>query len=116
MGAGGKEQTGTQAEVLERRRLQRPRLFRVLLHDDDFTTMDFVVEVLETLFHHPRAEATRIMLDVHHKGIGLAGVFAHEVAETKAAKVMEAARAQEFPFLCTVEPDEPEDPGNPADA
>jgi ATP-dependent Clp protease adaptor protein ClpS len=73
--------------------------------------MDFVVEVLESIFRHPRAEATRIMLDVHTKGIGLAGVFPHEIAETKAAKVMEAARAQEFPFLATVEP---EDPGQSA--
>jgi ATP-dependent Clp protease adaptor protein ClpS len=94
--------------VLIERRLGKPRLFRVLMHDDDFTTMDFVVEVLQSIFRHPRAEATRIMLDVHTKGIGLAGVYPHEIAETKAAKAMEAARAQEFPFLCTVEPDEPE--------
>ena len=105
MGTTGKTRPGSETELLEERRLQRPRLFRVLLHDDDFTTMDFVVEVLESIFRHPRAEATRIMLDVHTKGIGLAGVYPHEIAET-AAKVMEAARAQEFPFLATVEPDE----------
>jgi ATP-dependent Clp protease adaptor protein ClpS len=108
MGTGGKRHTEAEAEVLEQRRLQRPPLFRVLLHDDDFTTMDFVVEVLEVIFRHPRAEATRIMLDVHNKGVGLAGVYPHEIAETRAAKVMEAARAQEFPFLCTVEPEEQE--------
>jgi ATP-dependent Clp protease adaptor protein ClpS len=93
-------------ELLGERRLKQPPLYRVLIHDDDFTTMDFVVEVLLTIFHHPRIEAVRIMLDVHHKGIGLAGVYPHEVAETKASRVMEAARAKEFPLLCTVEPAE----------
>jgi ATP-dependent Clp protease adaptor protein ClpS len=102
---------GAESEVLEQPRLQRPRLFRVLLHDDDFTTMEFVVEVLKTIFRYPTAEATRIMLDVHTKGIGLAGTFPYEIAETKAARVMEAARAQEFPFLCTLEPEETEGPG-----
>jgi ATP-dependent Clp protease adaptor protein ClpS len=106
LGARDKEHTATEAEVRTRRKVQRPRLFRVLIHDDDFTTMDFVVEVLETIFRHPRAEARRIMLDVHLRGIGLAGIFPHEIAETKAAKVMEAARSQEFPLLCTVEPED----------
>ncbi len=101
-------ETEAETELLEQRRLEKPPPYRVLLHDDDFTTMDFVVEVLLTIFHHPRADAVRIMLDVHQKGVGIAGVYPHEVAETKAALVMEAARAQEFPFLCTVEPAEEE--------
>jgi ATP-dependent Clp protease adaptor protein ClpS len=105
VGAKASETDGQQ-ELLEQRRLKKPPLYRVLIHDDDFTTMDFVVEVLETIFHHPHGEAVRIMLDVHHKGIGLAGVYPHELAETMAARVTQAARAQEFPLLCTVEPEE----------
>jgi ATP-dependent Clp protease adaptor protein ClpS len=102
----GKPKTDGEQELLEQQRIRskKPPLFRVLIHDDDFTTMDFVVEILVTVFHHPRAEAVRIMLDVHHRGIGLAGVYPHELAETKAARVTEAARANEFPLLCTVEP------------
>jgi ATP-dependent Clp protease adaptor protein ClpS len=100
-----------ETQVLERTRakLQRPPRFRVLLHDDDFTTQEFVVELLESLFNQPPEEAVRIMLDVHHKGIGLAGIFAHEVAEAKAAETIRRARAQEFPFLATLEPEQ-EDP------
>ncbi len=88
-----------------RTRLRPPPRFRVLLHDDDFTTQEFVVEILETLFNHPTAEAIRIMLDVHHQGLGLAGVFSHEVAEAKATEVIRRARAQDFPFLATIEPE-----------
>jgi len=106
MGAGRSERTDGEQELLEQRRLKKPPLYRVLLHDDDFTTMDFVVRVLMAVFHHPLDEATRIMLDVHHKGIGLAGVYPHELAETMATKVMEAARAEELPLLCTVEPED----------
>jgi ATP-dependent Clp protease adaptor protein ClpS len=87
-------------------RLKPPRHFRVLLHDDDFTTMDFVERVLQSVFGHDLSSAHRIMLDVHTKGIGLAGVFPYEVAEAKAAKVMELSRAEEFPFLATTEPQE----------
>jgi ATP-dependent Clp protease adaptor protein ClpS len=77
----------------------------VLLHDDDFTTMEFVVGILETIFGHAHEVASRIMLDVHEKGIGLAGVYPHEVAEAKAAEVIRRARAAEFPFLATIEPE-----------
>jgi ATP-dependent Clp protease adaptor protein ClpS len=85
--------------------LKPPRRFRVLLHDDDFTTMDFVERILQSVFGRDPPEAHRIMLDVHTKGIGLAGVFPYEVAEAKAAKVMELAHVEEFPFLATTEPD-----------
>jgi ATP-dependent Clp protease adaptor protein ClpS len=86
--------------------LKPPRRFRVLLHDDDFTTMEFVERVLQAIFAHDPATAHRLMLDVHTKGIALAGVFPHEVAEAKAAKVMDLARAEEFPLLATTEPEE----------
>jgi len=87
------------------RRLKRPKRFRVLLHNDDYTTMEFVVDVLQHVFHHPLPEATRIMLDVHHRGLGIAGVYPRDVAETKALQVTEQARAQGMPLLVTTEPD-----------
>ncbi len=93
-------------ESLAKSAVEPPHRFRVLLHDDDFTSMDFVEGILESVFGHDPEAATRIMLDVHEKGIGLAGIFPHEVAEAKAAKVMELAQAEGFPFLATIEPDE----------
>lgn len=87
------------------RKTKPPPMYRVLLHNDDYTTMEFVVQVLQEVFHHPVAVATRIMLSIHHRGVGVAGVFPHEIAETKATKVMELAREAEYPLLCTVEPE-----------
>jgi ATP-dependent Clp protease adaptor protein ClpS len=84
-------------------RLEKPPLYKVLLHNDDFTTMEFVVYVLADVFGHDEAAAVRIMLAVHTEGVGVAGVYTYEVAETKAARVMELARASEYPLLCTVE-------------
>jgi ATP-dependent Clp protease adaptor protein ClpS len=94
-------------EVLERTRQEtkKPELFRVLLLNDDYTTMDFVVEVLESVFHKPPAEAFRIMMAVHTQGKGLCGVYPHEVAETKVATVIERARANGFPLLAAMEPE-----------
>jgi ATP-dependent Clp protease adaptor protein ClpS len=98
-------QTG--GEVLERTRQEtkKPELYRVLLLNDDYTTMDFVVEVLESIFHKPPAEAFRIMMAVHTQGKGLCGVYPHEVAETKVATVIERARANGFPLLAAMEPE-----------
>ena len=84
-------------------KLERPSLYKVLLHNDDFTTMEFVVFVLQEVFGHGGSEAVRIMLNVHRLGIGMAGVYTYEVAETKVAKVTELAHANEFPLLCTME-------------
>ncbi len=84
-------------------RLEKPKLFKVLLHNDDFTTMDFVVFVLEYVFMRDTAEAVAIMLKVHNEGVGLAGVYPYEVATMKADKAMNLARSREYPLLCTVE-------------
>jgi ATP-dependent Clp protease adaptor protein ClpS len=87
----------------ERRGTRRPRRHKVLLHNDDYTTMEFVVEVLVEHFHKSPPEALQIMLQVHHKGSGVAGVYPPEVAETKVAEVTARARAAGFPLLLTVE-------------
>lgn len=84
-------------------RLQKPKLFKVLLHNDDFTTMDFVIFVLQYVFNRSDAESFVIMLRVHNEGIGVAGVYPYEIATTKAEKTMNLAKAREFPLLCTVE-------------
>jgi ATP-dependent Clp protease adaptor protein ClpS len=86
-------------------RLKPPQMYKVLLHNDDYTSMEFVVAILATVFHHSEASATRIMLHIHQNGIGVAGVFTAEIAETKVRKVLDMAREAEFPLLCTMEPD-----------
>ncbi len=97
--------TGVITRTRPEKKLKQPPLYKVLLHNDDYTTMEFVVSVLETVFHHDAAVATQIMLSVHHRGVGVAGTYPHEIAETKADKVMQLARAADFPLLCTVEPE-----------
>jgi ATP-dependent Clp protease adaptor protein ClpS len=103
--ADANRQTGE--EVLERTReqLKKPELFKVLLLNDDYTTMDFVVEILETVFHKQPAEAFRIMMQVHTQGKGLCGLYPHEVAETKVETVVERAREQGFPLRAAMEPE-----------
>lgn len=83
--------------------VKRPRRFKVLLHNDDYTTMDFVVDVLVTFFQKTQTEAMAIMLSVHHKGHGVCGVFTREIAETKVAQVTEYARKSGMPLKCTME-------------
>ncbi len=84
-------------------RLEKPPLFKVVLHNDDFTTMEFVVFVLQSVFMCSDAEAFQIMFKVHNEGIGIAGVYSFEIANMKAEKAMNLAQAQEYPLLCTVE-------------
>ena len=86
------------------RKPDKPNLYRVLLHNDDYTTMEFVVSVLMNVFHLSEEKAIEIMLHVHHNGIGLAGIFSYEIAETKVRKVTELARQNEFPLRCSMEP------------
>ena len=86
-------------------RLERPPLYKVWLHNDDFTTMEFVVFILQTVFNHTEGDALRLMLNVHRLGIGLAGVYTYEVAQMKVDKVTSLAQANEFPLLCTMEED-----------
>jgi ATP-dependent Clp protease adaptor protein ClpS len=94
-------------EVLERTKQEtrKPELFKVLLLNDDYTTMDFVVEVLESVFHKQPAEAFRIMMAVHTQGKGLCGVYPFEVAETKVETVVERAREHGFPLRASMEPE-----------
>jgi ATP-dependent Clp protease adaptor protein ClpS len=87
------------------RKVQKPKLFKVLLHNDDYTTMEFVVMVLMSIFHHGEPDAVQIMLHVHQSGMGVAGVYSYEIAETKSAKVTELARQHEYPLRCSIEPE-----------
>jgi len=82
---------------------KKPSMYKVLLLNDDYTPMEFVVQELEAFFNKTREEATRIMLHVHRKGMGLCGVYTYEVAETKVTQVMTAARQAQHPLQCTME-------------
>lgn len=84
-------------------KLEKPKLYKVLLHNDDFTTMEFVVFVLQCVFNRSDAEAFTIMLKVHNEGIGIAGIYPFEIANMKSEKAMNLAKAREYPLLCTVE-------------
>ena len=84
-------------------KLKRPRRFKVILLDDDYTPMDFVVEVLETIFGMGRQKATQIMLHVHTRGRAVCGVYTRDIAETKAQQVTEFARSHQHPLMCVVE-------------
>ncbi len=85
------------------KKLKKPPLYKVLLHNDDYTTKEFVVQILEYVFHKANTEAVHIMLHVHQNGIGVAGVYTYEVAETKVALVESLARQHEYPLKCTME-------------
>ncbi len=83
--------------------IDEPPLYRVLLHNDDYTTMDFVVAVLEDIFHKPHDEAVTIMLQVHNEGVGIAGIYTKEVGETKISLVHELAEKSSFPLRCSLD-------------
>ncbi|MED5371642.1 MAG: ATP-dependent Clp protease adaptor ClpS [Myxococcota bacterium] len=92
---------GTQ--VLERTKVKKPKMYKVLLHNDHYTTMEFVVWILESVFRRNEAEATEIMLHIHQNGVGVAGIYSKEVAETKAEKTLTLAQKNNFPLQCTYE-------------
>jgi ATP-dependent Clp protease adaptor protein ClpS len=95
--------TGEDFEIKERQKTKPPSLFKVYLLNDDYTTMEFVVHILENIFHKSSVEAAQIMLHVHKNGKGMAGIYTRGIAETKVAKVHELARQDEFPLKCIME-------------
>lgn len=96
------EHEGGTATVIHNK-VQLPKKYKVLLHNDDYTTMEFVIFILQGVFHKTLPEAEKIMLEVHHKGIGICGVYTFEIAESKAKKVERLARDHSHPLLCTIE-------------
>ena len=94
-----------QESTLVKERTKRPRRYKVLMHNDDYTPMEFVVYILTQVFKHGPAAATRIMLQTHRTGIGVAGVYTREVAETRVTQVMKLAREHGHPLQCTMEPE-----------
>ncbi|MGE3335445.1 MAG: ATP-dependent Clp protease adapter ClpS [Rhodospirillaceae bacterium] len=100
---GGDGRTTTNVVVKPRPKVKKPSMYKVLMLNDDYTPMEFVVHVLERYFSKTAEEATRIMLHVHQKGVGVCGVFTFEVAETKVNQTMELARKNQHPLQCTLE-------------
>lgn len=92
-----------QGDAQNSEEIREPKMYRVILHNDDYTTMDFVVEVLVCVFHKRAAEATKIMLDVHKKGKGLCGIYTYDIASTKVSHVHQLARKREFPLKCSLD-------------
>ena len=91
------------SQVKDQSELRPPKMYRVILHNDHYTTMEFVIDVLMKIFRKPASEANRIMLAVHRSGSGVCGVFSYDIARTKVSQVYALARAQEFPLKCTFE-------------
>ena len=102
-GSGGDGRTTTNVVVKPRAKVKKPSMYKVLMLNDDYTPMEFVVHVLERYFRKTTEEATQIMLHVHQKGVGICGVFTFEVAETKVNQTMELARKNQHPLQCTLE-------------
>ncbi|HEX7503107.1 MAG TPA: ATP-dependent Clp protease adapter ClpS [Acidobacteriota bacterium] len=96
---------GTDGDLQAREQtdLRPPQMYRVILHNDHFTTMEFVIDILVKIFHKPARDASSIMLDVHRSGSGICGVFSFDIARTKVSQVHALARAREFPLKCTFE-------------
>jgi ATP-dependent Clp protease adaptor protein ClpS len=105
-GGNGDDRYGeivTERRTKEQTRTKKPPLYKCILLNDDYTPMEFVVEILKQVFHKPHAEATRIMLHVHQNGLGVAGIYPYEIAETKVRTVEELARESQYPLKCVLE-------------
>ena len=101
----GEDEPGTGVVVKAKPKTKKPSMYKVLMLNDDYTPMEFVVHILERFFNKNRQEATRIMLHVHRRGVGVCGVYTYEVAETKVTQVMDFARQHQHPLQCTLEKD-----------
>jgi ATP-dependent Clp protease adaptor protein ClpS len=99
------EQEDSDVAVDARTELKRPPLYKVFLHNDDFTSMEFVVFILKSIYHHEDATAFQIMMHVHTRGIGVAGLFPYEMAEAKVDQTHALAREHDFPLMCSIEPE-----------
>ena len=102
---GGEEGPGTGVIVKVKPKTKKPAMYKVLMLNDDYTPMEFVVHILQRFFSKNQQEATRIMLHVHKRGVGVCGVYTYEVAETKVTQVMDFARQHQHPLQCTLEKD-----------
>ncbi len=105
IGKRGEEGPGTGVVVKAKPKTKKPSMYKVLMLNDDYTPREFVVHILERFFNKNRQEATRIMLHVHRRGVGVCGVYTYEVAETKVTQVMDFARQHQHPLQCTLEKD-----------
>jgi len=103
IGGGRNGGIATERRTRPETKTRKPPLFKVILLNDDYTPMEFVVEILKAVFHKPHAEATRIMLHVHQNGMGVAGVYPFEIAETKVRTVEELAKQAQYPLKCVME-------------
>ena len=97
--------TKTRRKTKPKEEVKRPPMYKVLLHNDDYTTMEFVVQILKSVFKKSTPEAVRIMLNVHRKGIGVCGAYTAKIAETKVNEVHKRARESGFPLRCSMEPE-----------
>ncbi len=103
------DEFGVITQTKPEKKTKRPKLFKVLMHNDDYTTRDFVVWVLQTVFNKSEGDAIRVMLHVHHHGVGVAGLYTREVAETKVLKTERLAQEHEYPLRVTMEPEDGDD-------
>lgn len=106
-GGGTDDDSAVATETKKKEQLKKPPLYKVLFHNDNYTTMEFVVWVLQSVFHKSESDSISIMLAVHRNGFGVAGIFTRDVAETKVNKTHALAREHEFPLKLTIEPEEP---------
>lgn len=97
------ELVNSDVQSVSKTKLKKPRMYRVIMYNDDYTSMEFVVEILITVFNKPAAEATKIMLDVHKRGAGVCGVYTYDIAVTKINQVHRLAKGNQFPLRCGYE-------------